>query len=122
MKHILLTACFLLSTVNVHAGPGHDHDHNSYSSQPRILNEEEVLANAKDILPQLVEQGFEINGAALDESWKGSVLKSKVIAQGSDYYIISFDGNNQQTLYFLMSSSGNVYEANFTGAFEGINP
>ena len=120
MKYILLTVCLLISAVNVHAGPGHDHG--SYNSQPKILNEEEVLANAKNILPQLVEQGFEINDAALNESWKGGVLKSKVIEQGPDYYIISFDGNNEQKLYFLMSSSGDFYEANFTGAFKGLSP
>lgn len=120
MKLILLATCFLLSTVNVNAGT--DHHHGSHSSEPRALNEEEVLVKAKKILPQLVEQGFKINGTALNESWKRSVLNSKIIAQGSDHYIISFDGNNEQTLYFLMSSSGNFYEANFTGAFEGINP
>jgi len=119
MKYILLATCFLFSTVNVNAGT--DHHHGSHSSEPRALNEEEVLVRAKKTLPQLVEQGFKINGTALNESWKDVSLNSKVKEQGPDYYIISFKGNDEQILYFLMSSSGNFYEANFTGAFEGIN-
>ena len=120
MKHIFLTALLLVSTVSAYAGPGHHHD--SYTSEPKKLNEEEVLANAKKILPQLVEQGFEVNGTALDESWKGGSLNSKVKEQGPDYYIISFKGDSKKILFLLMSWSGDLYEANFSGKFDGLKP
>jgi len=53
------------------------------------------------------------------DSWAAADVAADIKDRGSDYYIVSFESSNEQKLYFLMSSSGNLFEANFTGDFSG---
>jgi hypothetical protein len=43
------------------------------------------------------------------------------VKKGSGYYLVSvLNTVEEKTLYVLMSDAGEVYNANFTGEFDGI--
>ena len=58
----------------------------------------------------------------LDSSWKGlSRDTSKVVTKGQGYYIVSVENKAEgKTMYVLMSASGDIYDANFTGEFPKV--
>ncbi|MEN8170357.1 MAG: DUF6488 family protein [Pseudomonadota bacterium] len=58
----------------------------------------------------------------LDSSWKGLSRDTSTIAtKGKGYYIVSVENKAQgKTLYILMSASGDIYDANFTGEFPKV--
>lgn len=126
MKLTTLTAILLFTAAPAYAGSGHEHGHshggdNHAHHDAKIMNEAEMIAAASDALPQLVEQGHKIDGKALDASWSDVTSSGKVHSKGNGYTIVSFEGENDQTLYVLLSDTGELYDANFTGEFEGLN-
>lgn len=58
----------------------------------------------------------------LPASWKDLPPDAASIhLLGPGYYIIKVENADEgKSLYILMSESGEVYDANFTGAFEGL--
>jgi hypothetical protein len=124
MKHLLFTATLLLATP-AFAGSGHDHSHSHGGhghahEEVKTINESEAITVASKVLPQLVEQGHEIDGSPLDQSWSDVAQTGEVHKKGNGYFIISFAGNDEKTLYLLLSDSGEIYDANFSGEFDGL--
>jgi hypothetical protein len=93
-------------------------------------NVEEVVIKEADVIPtatahvaELIKQGIKLEGVGqLDKSWNGvSEAGKKITQKGEGYYIISFKHPKEdKTLYLLMSSMGDLYGANFSGTFEGV--
>ena len=58
----------------------------------------------------------------LPKSWASVLIKNVVIyTKGTGYIVVSvLNESEKKTLYILMSESGEVFDANFTGKFDGI--
>lgn len=125
MKHLLFTAALLLATP-AYAGSGNDHGHSHGGGhghaheEAKTINESEAIATASKALPQLIEQSHEVDGLPLDQSWSDFAQTGAIYKKGNGYFIVSFVGNDKQTLYLLISDSGELYDANFSGEFEGL--
>jgi hypothetical protein len=85
-----------------------------------VMAEKEVIPIANVHLAGLIEESFELKGVGkLDESWNRVHDADKAITKkGDGYYIVSFKHPQQnKTLYLLLSSSGDLYDVNFSGNF-----
>ena len=58
----------------------------------------------------------------MSTSWtKVGLIQSEVIRKGDGYLIVKIDNPDEESdLYILMDAAGEVYDANLTGAFEGL--
>jgi len=73
-------------------------------------------------LNQFVSFDAGLGFGKLDKSWKDvSADEKRIHKKGSGYYIVSATNKKEgKTLYVLMSLAGEVYDANFSGVFEGL--
>lgn len=115
MKKLLLPG--LLALWLLAPQPGYSHgDHGA----PPPIAKEAVQNNARDEIKLLIERNYKVEEQLLDPSW----LKTgagKLFKQGPGYYIFSYENPAQKkTLYILMADSGDFYDANFSGKFEGV--
>lgn len=114
MKYIflilLLTTSFLTTTSYAHPG-GHG---------DIALNEAQAISVAYSVIKQFITHDPGLGFGKLDNSWNNLPQAAKFIhKKHHDYYIIGFSNKNR-TLFVLISTSGDVYDANFTGHFEGL--
>ncbi|MFT5391134.1 MAG: hypothetical protein ACI8PT_001326 [Gammaproteobacteria bacterium] len=111
---ILLLTAFLIHTPNALAGAGHSH------APP--INDEQALDVAAGTIQQLTAKDVGLGFGKLDPSWNALARGAKRIhAKEKRYYIISAQHEKEaRTLYIFMSPRGEVYDANFTGKFQGI--
>lgn len=83
------------------------------------VNEKQATIIAWKTAQQFINYDAGLGFGKLSSSWQQ--LPPEVIrthAKGDGYYIISLENKTEaKTLYVLMSSSGDVYDANFTGDF-----
>ena len=86
------------------------------------VNEEQAMVIAADIAEQFVNFDPGLGFGKLDKSWKHIPAESRRIhKQGEGYYIVSITNKQVgKVLYLLLSISGEVYDANFTGKFPGL--
>lgn len=77
---------------------------------------------AKDVTEQFVKYDSGLGFGKLPESWATIHAKNiSIHERGEGYYIVSLKNEaEKKTFYVLMSSSGEVYDADFTGKFEGL--
>jgi hypothetical protein len=83
----------------------------------------DVIPIASEHVMAIVKEGIEIPGIGkLDQSWNEVHPKhKKIIKKEIGYYIVSFaHPKEKKILYLLLSSSGDLYDANFSGQFEGL--
>lgn len=108
----LLAILFCLPQLTFAHGGGHG----------PVLSEKEVMAAATDGVYGLVKEGTEVENTKLDKSWQDvPASDKKLVAKGQGYYIFGFNNQKQnKILYLLVSPSGELYDANFSGKFEGI--
>lgn len=127
MKNILtITILFLalFAAPLAYAGPGHDHDHGHDHGQAtqKKIDEAGAMAAATKGVSVIIEQKHLIEGAALDSAWGQIPDDAKTISKkGNGYYVVKL--NNTETkkdLFVLLSDVGVVFDANFTGKFEGV--
>lgn len=73
---------------------------------------------------KLSEKDRGLGFGKLDASWKQLPATAiSIRKKGQDYYIVDVThAGEKRTLSILMSSAGEVYDANFTGTFPGITP
>ena len=92
-----------------------DHSH-------RTISDTDALSVASNVVKSLTSRDAGLGFGKLSQSWASLPAKNTVInRRGSGYYIVSvINENEQKTLYILMSSSGEVFDVNFFGVFEGI--
>lgn len=103
----------LLSSQVVFAHGDHHHD---------PLSEPEAQALALEVAGKLSSHDAGLGFGQLDKSWGSVPAKNTAIAKkGEGYYIVSvLNDSNQKNLFILMANDGEVYDANFSGEFEGI--
>jgi len=94
--------------------------HSDHQHTP--ISESAAQELALDVAGNLSSSDVGLGFGQLSKTW-ASVPANNVATskKGNGYYILSvFNESEKKTLYILMSSSGEVYDANFTGVFEGI--
>lgn len=87
------------------------------------ISEVDVIPMASEHVAALIEDGVELPEIGkLDKGWRNVDPSNKKIDQkGDGYYVVSFaHPKEEKTLYLLLSLSGDLYDANFTGKFEGL--
>lgn len=77
---------------------------------------------ARNVATSLAEADRGMGFGILDQSWKTIAQdKTSISRSGPGYLVVALEHDaEKRTLYVLMSKTGEVYDANFTGAFEGI--
>ncbi|SFM04627.1 DUF6488 family protein [Nitrosomonas communis] len=130
-----LALAFALTIITIplaFAGSDHDHGHShshgdnththSHGSQTKKLNDKGALAAASEGVAAIIEQKQPVEGELLDEAWGNTPEEGKKISKkGKGYYIVSFDNKvSNKALYVLMSDTGEIYDANYSGKFDGL--
>ncbi len=79
----------------------------------------QAVSIAVDAAGQFASFDAGLGFGMLNDSWKGlSDDVSKIETRGDSYYIVSVANKvESKTLYVLMSVSGDIYDANFSGEF-----
>ncbi|MFT7673175.1 MAG: hypothetical protein ACI845_001585 [Gammaproteobacteria bacterium] len=87
------------------------------------ISESTALTLALDVANYLSSQDAGLGFGQLPKTWASIPVKNISISKkGKGYYIVSVNNEKENnTLHILMSDGGDVYDANFTGEFEGIN-
>jgi len=86
------------------------------------ITEERAIQLASLVATDLSERDLGLGFGQLDASWAKIPEDAKTIhVKQWDYIIVSlFHEKEARTLYILMSSGGDVYDANFSGEFPGL--
>lgn len=85
-----------------------------------VLNESQAISVAHSVATQFITQDPGLGFGKLDPSWKTlPAAAMRIHRKQDDYYIVSLT-NKDKTLFILISIFGDVYDANFTGEFEGL--
>lgn len=85
-----------------------------------ILNNNQAISVAYSVVKQFTDLDPGLGFGKLDNSWNSlPEAARRVHIKKHDYLIIAFT-NKDKTLYVLMSVSGDIYDANMTGEFEGL--
>jgi len=92
----------------------------SHSNHSAPLNDKQAIEKAIEYTGMIIEKPEAIKGVTLDDSWK-TVTETKIHKKDLRYFIVSLYNTSQgKTLYVLLSTYGEFYGANFTGAFKGL--
>ncbi len=119
----ILASIFLLGmlgTVQQVAAHG-DHDHGPATKRAPIT-EQAAMSLGKDVASQLSMKDGGLGFGKLPASWNSVPPKNiKLHKKGEGYHIVSVvNEGEKKTLYVLMSTEGEVYDANFTGEFKNL--
>lgn len=128
MKLVTFSAVLLLTTAPAaYAGSDHDHGHShggsthSHGEAAKKIDDKGAIAAASKNIAALIEQKKPVGGTALDATWATTTDADKKISKkGNGYYVVSFAGKATKTLYVLLSDTGELYDANYSGKFEGL--
>lgn len=87
-----------------------------------VVNENQAMAIALYAAESLVDFDAGLGFGRLEESWRNLPEEvTRIHARGNGYYIIGVENTyEKKTLFVLMSEGGEVYDANFSGEFEGL--
>jgi hypothetical protein len=117
MKKIMLAAVLgaLFNTASSIAHEGHDHS---------FITEYAAVDVGREFASGLTQKEAGFGLGKLPESWnKVSAEDAKFLRNGDGFYIVSVtNAKENKTLYVLMTSNGEVYDANFTGEFVSLKP
>lgn len=86
------------------------------------ITEPTAQALALQVADSLSAKDAGLGFGKLSETWASLTTESTVIFEkGTGYYIVSVNNESEKkTLYVLMTDTGDVYDVNFTGEFEGV--
>jgi len=113
MKYIITTLISLIlsSSLTLAHGGGH-----------KKIKDSQIIEYSDRNISIVVNKEVKIEGDKLDKSWltiPGS--NKKIHKRGNGYYIITFKNDqNHKTLYILLSEEGELYNANYSGKFDGL--
>ena len=100
---------------------GHGAGGGAHSAPPVVtyIEEQAAIVAASKFVKTLVTQKIRVAGAPLASSWLDTSEEKKSIHKKTKgYYVVAFVAENKkQTLYILLSDTGQFYDANFTGKF-----
>lgn len=87
------------------------------------INDGKAMMIAGSVAENLASQDAGLGFGKLASSWMNITDNNISIYQKhKDYYVVSVVNlKENRTLYVLMSDAGDVYDANFTGVFKGVN-
>ena len=107
----MLAVLFVSQSLFAHS----DHEHGP-------ISESDVQMLALAVADNLSSRDAGLGFGQLPKTWASVPAENVAIPKkGKGYYIVSvLNGSEQKTLYILMSDGGEVYDANFTGEFEGV--
>ena len=111
---IFASLLFFLQDVYGHGGGSHGH---------APLNEQEAIISATEHIALIIKHKIPIEDGEVNSSWKKIPETNKSVSvKGDGYYIIAIEHPGQdKTLYLLITAYGELYDANFSGNFEGVN-
>lgn len=103
----------LCSVQPIMAHEGHDHS---------FLTESAAIAIGKDTAGHFTQNDAGLGFGKLPVSWRDVPAKNaKLLKNGDGYYIVTVTNDvEKKTLFLLMTSNGDVYDANFTGEFKQL--
>jgi hypothetical protein len=113
MKYIITILISLMLSTSLAFAHGGGH---------ATIKESQVIQYSDKKIAIIVDQQIKIEGKKLDKSWL-NIAKSnkKIYKKGEGYYMSSFKNDkNNKTLYILLSVAGELYDANYSGKFEGL--
>jgi len=86
------------------------------------VGEEEAIFIASSVALQFIDFDAGLGFGKLAPSWKNIADKDKKIYKKDTYYYIVSIHNSakNKTLYFLLSNTGEVFDANFSGVFPNL--
>lgn len=107
---VLLATLTLSSWATAHGG------------HPEPVSDNKARAIAVSIAHRFAGKDPQLGFGEMSTSWtKVGLKQSEVIKKGDGYLIVKIDNPDEESdLYILMDAAGEVYDANLTGAFEGL--
>ncbi|MES2824223.1 MAG: DUF6488 family protein [Pseudomonadota bacterium] len=98
-----------------------DHDH-APATKKAPITEQAAINMGRDVAAQLSMKDGGLGFGKLPVSWSNLPAKNiKLHKKGEDYYIVAVaNESDKKTLYVLMSTEGEVFDANFTGEFKNL--
>tara|TARA_R110001592_G_scaffold309760_1_gene584165 strand:- start:2977 stop:3327 length:351 start_codon:yes stop_codon:yes gene_type:complete len=92
----------------------------SHLSHGAPLNDQQAIEKAIEYTGMIIEKPEAIKGVTLDDSWQ-SGTETKIHKKDLRYFIVSlYNASQNKTLYLLINTNGELYDANFDGIFEGL--
>ncbi|MFA7554096.1 MAG: DUF6488 family protein [Spongiibacteraceae bacterium] len=94
--------------------------HSDHAHGP--ISESAAQSLALDVATNLSSRDAGLGFGQLPNTWASVPAKNVAMTKkGNGYYIVSvLNESEKKTLYILMSDGGEVFDANFTGEFEGV--
>lgn len=94
--------------------------HGSHSHGPISAEKAQVVAT--EVANQFTQNDAGLGFGKLPLNWLDlPAEQSSMHKEGKGYYIVKLDNSDEnKSLYVLMSDSGEVYDANFTGEFKDL--
>lgn len=122
LKTIALAGLMLAVATPVMAGPGHDHGHGHSHAMPAEMSKADALEAASGAIDALIQQQYEVEGAVLGNEWRTVTNNHKeIVTDTGDYIIVGVKHPTEsKKLYLLFSKAGELFDANFSGQFEGL--
>ncbi|GJM02173.1 MAG: hypothetical protein DHS20C08_06740 [Rhodomicrobium sp.] len=115
-----------------HSAADHKHDQAAgqkpapkrFAETPKdTIDEKGALTASATAINTLVQQALPVEGGLLDESWAKVGDDARTIHKtGKGYFIVLVknETGEESSLYLLLSDKGELYDANYTGSFEGL--
>jgi len=115
IKRLILSLTLAFSVFHGQATLAHGGGHAPITDQQAILV-------ATGVVDQFVARDPGLGFGKLGASWKNLPANAKKIkTRKPDYYIVGVTNKKEgKTLFVLMTRSGEVYDANFSGVFKGL--
>ena len=87
------------------------------------VDDQQAIEIAISVTQQFVDYDPGLEFGKLNKSWKGiPASHAGIYKKGNGYFIISVNNKElSKVLYILLSINGEVYDANFSGEFAGLN-
>lgn len=114
MKKYISTCLITILLFSANTRSHSDHGHGK-------IKEAQAIQIASDVAAQLTTKDVGLKIGKLPEDW-AMIPKENISTykKGPDFLIMAIENTSEEkTLYILMSSTGDVYDANFSGTFEG---
>ena len=119
MKKLISFIALIFLNVAMNTAQAHsDHSHDA-----RPIGVAEAKAAALEASKILTESDKGLGFGQLPLSWsKLSTSNTKIEKQTHQYFIVAVDNaEEKKTLFVLISAFGEIYDANFTGKFKGLD-
>ena len=86
------------------------------------ITEKRAIEIGAEVVSDLSERDAGLGFGKLDASWSRVPRDAmKIHEKRKDYIVVSIRNKSEaKTLYVLMSPAGEVFDANFTGEFQGL--